>query len=211
MIFFAALTAVSVAVLLAAQYRGMRLGVWIAKPLASTGFLGAALAAGALGSAYGRGVLVALVLCWLGDVLLIPRGASPVFRAGLASFLLGHVAYGATFVLRGVDAAGCIAAAVVLLFLGFSVLRWLRPHVSGTMRLAVYAYVVVISAMVVFAAGTVSAHGDARILVGALGFFVSDLAVARERFVVSTFWNGAWGRPLYYAAQLILAATVAGT
>jgi uncharacterized membrane protein YhhN len=210
-VFFAAITVVAVAGLLFAQYRDARLGVWIAKPLASTGFIGAALAAGALGSTYGQAVLVALALCWLGDVLLIPRGASPVFRAGLVSFLLGHIAYGAAFILRGVDTGACVATAVILLFLAISVLRWLLPHVSGSMRVPVYAYVVVISAMVALAAGTVSAHGDARIFVGALGFFVSDLAVARERFVISTFWNGAWGRPLYYAAQLILAATVAGT
>jgi uncharacterized membrane protein YhhN len=210
-IFFAALTVLAVLVLLAAAYRDARLGVWIAKPLASTGFVGAALAAGALETPYGRAVLVALVLCWLGDVLLIPRGASRLFRAGLASFALGHVAYGAAFALRGIDTGACMAATLIVALLGLSMLRWLRPHVSGTMRLAVYAYVVVISGMVVLAAGTVGAHGDVRILVGALGFFASDLAVARERFVVSTFWNGAWGRPLYYAAQLILAATVAGT
>jgi hypothetical protein len=39
-------------------------------------------------------------------------------------------------------------------------------------------------------------------------FYLSDLAVARERFVSSTFWNRAWGVPLYFGAQLVLASTV---
>jgi hypothetical protein len=48
------------------------------------------------------------------------------------------------------------------------------------------------------------------VLVGALLFFVSDLAVARDRFVSPGFANAAWGLPLYYAATLVLAATVRG-
>ena len=44
-------------------------------------------------------------------------------------------------------------------------------------------------------------------VVGALGFFLSDLAVARERFVAKGFTNKLWGLPLYYGAQLLLAWT----
>ena len=53
------------------------------------------------------------------------------------------------------------------------------------------------------------ATGDGLILVGAVAFFVSDLAVARERFVRSSFLNRAWGLPLYYGGVILLAATVA--
>ena len=48
-------------------------------------------------------------------------------------------------------------------------------------------------------------------LTGALAFAISDLAVARERFVTPSFVNGAWGLPLYFAAQLTLAGTVTAT
>jgi uncharacterized membrane protein YhhN len=209
MIFFLGLTAVAVAALLVAQYRNVRIGVWVAKPVASTGFIGAALAAGALDSSYGKWVLGALALCWLGDVFLVPRGASKVFRAGLVSFLLGHLAYGVAFLVRGVDVGGAAVTAIILALLGVFAARWLRPHLPGGMRIPVDIYLVVISLMVILAAGTVAAVGDARILLGAFAFYVSDLAVARERFVSSSFWNGAWGRPLYYAAQLMLASTVA--
>jgi hypothetical protein len=40
-------------------------------------------------------------------------------------------------------------------------------------------------------------------------FFVSDLAVARERFIEHTFLNKTWGLPLYYGGQLLLATSVA--
>jgi len=201
------LTLVALLALLAAERRGSRTGVWIAKPLASAGFLWAALAAGALESGYGRAVLVALVLSFLGDVLLIPV-ARRSFLVGLVSFLLGHVAYAFAFAARGISPvwiAGAlpgVALAVVL------ALRWLGPHVEPAMRAPVRAYVAVISAMVLAAAGSVGAAGQPAILVGALAFYVSDLAVARQRFVARTFWNKSWGLPLYYGAQLILASTV---
>ena len=201
-------TALAVAALLVAERRGLRAGVWIAKPLASAGFLALALARGAAGTGYGRWVLAALALGWLGDVLLIPKGAKRVFAAGLGSFLLGHLAFAAAFLARGVAwpwlAAGALAAAAVAV----PVLRWLGPHVPGSLRRAVHAYVAVISAMVASAAGSFGAAGGAALLAGALGFFASDLAVARERFVAKSFTNKLWGLPLYYASQLLLASSV---
>jgi uncharacterized membrane protein YhhN len=75
------------------------------------------------------------------------------------------------------------------------------------MRAPVVAYLVVISAMVALAAGS-AALGRPRLLVGAVAFFVSDLSVARDRFVVPGFANRLWGLPLYYGAQLVFAASV---
>jgi len=57
------------------------------------------------------------------------------------------------------------------------------------------------------AAGTVGHAGMPAIFVGAFAFYLSDLAVARQRFVAKSFWNKAWGLPLYFGAQLILAWT----
>jgi hypothetical protein len=46
------------------------------------------------------------------------------------------------------------------------------------------------------------------ILLGAGLFYVSDLAVARDRFIAPGFANAAWGLPLYYGGQLVLALTL---
>lgn len=200
------LMAAAVAALLAADYRGSRAGVWLAKPLASSVFVAAALAHGATASGYGGLVLAALALSWLGDVLLIPEN-DRVFRAGVGAFGLAHVAYLAAFALRGFAPLRGGLAAVGAALAVFAAARWLRPHVSADMKLPVNAYMAVISAMVVAAAGASAA--DPRILAGALLFYVSDLTVARERFVAPGPWNARVGLPLYYAAQLILAGTVA--
>jgi uncharacterized membrane protein YhhN len=202
---WAAMTA-AVALLLAAEYRGWRAGIWLAKPLASTVFLVAAWLNGALDSSYGRLVLAALACSWLGDVLLIPAERPKVFRAGVLAFGLAHVAYIAAFVSRGLEPMRMeLFAAVAALGLVFAI-PWLRPRVPPELRLSVYGYMAILSAMLVTGAGASGA--DPLILVGAALFYVSDLTVARERFVAPGFGNGLVGLPLYYAAQLVLAATV---
>jgi uncharacterized membrane protein YhhN len=202
------ITLLALGALLLSEWRGSRRGVWLAKPLASTGFVLTALAAGALSSGYGRAVLVALALGWLGDVLLIPKERRGVFLAGVASFLLGHLAYAVAFALRGIDLEASAVAAALVAVLSLTVLRWLWPYVPDRMRVAIAAYVAVISVMVVCALGLADFRGQSTIALGALAFYASDLAVARQRFVAEGFANKLWGLPLYYGAQLLLASSV---
>ncbi len=209
MIPYVALTLFAVATLLVCEHRGFRPGIWVAKPVAASGFIATALAAGALGSFYGRWVLGALVLSWLGDVLLIPRGAPRIFRAGALSFLLGHLVFSVAFSVRGIDSTAAGVALVAILIPGLPLLRWLRPHVPPAMKGTVYAYVIVISTMVICAAGAAVQPGRGAILIGAAMFYVSDLAVARDRFVAPAVSNKFWGLPLYFGGQLVLASTVA--
>jgi uncharacterized membrane protein YhhN len=205
----ALITVVALVVLLYAEYH-RRAGLKsVAKPLASAGFILAALAAGALDSPYGCWILLGLGLSMLGDVLLIPQDNQNAFRAGIASFLTAHLAYTTAFMSRGFDAAWGLAALVAVTLAAGIVLAYLRPYVSAEMRPLVAAYVFVISAMVVTAAGSAGAAPSWPILVGACGFYFSDLAVARERFVVDAFVNRLWGLPLYYGSQLVLAASTA--
>lgn len=179
---------------------------WIFKPLAAACFVTAGWLAGALESPWGTALFVGLVLAACGDVLLIPKHKR-AFLAGLVSFLLGHLAYAIAFAIRGLDLAWTLGTGLALTLVALPVMRWLWPHVGAPMRVPVLAYVLVITAMVALAAGTVAAHGDLRILIGAVGFYLSDLAVARQRFVAPSFANRAWGLPLYFGAQLLLALT----
>ncbi len=207
MLWWLLLTVAALAVLLAGEQRHSLPIKAVAKPLASAGFLGLALAAGALDSGYGRWVLAALALSWLGDVCLLSSKSRP-FLLGLASFLLGHVAYSIAFVTFGEDARWSLAVLAVLGLPAFFVLRWLAPHLSAAMRLPVRAYVAVISIMLALAAGTFAAGGHPSLPIGAAAFYLSDLAVARDRFVAPGFANRLWGLPLYYFAQLCLAWSV---
>jgi uncharacterized membrane protein YhhN len=201
-------TVLSLAALFVAVHRGSKVGEWVFKPLAATGFVISALQHGALQSRYGVLIYLGLCLSWWGDVLLIPK-TKKTFLAGLGAFLLAHLAYAAAFVARGMSWTAAIAGFVVLTLPLAAVGRWLLPKVPTSMRLPVRAYMAVITAMVACAMGTVVAHGGLAVLIGALAFYLSDLSVARDRFVSPGFDNKLWGWPLYFGAQLVLAATVA--
>ena len=176
----------------------------VAKILASSSFVGLALASHALDSAFGRAVLVALVFSWCGDLFLLSRRSAP-FRAGLLSFLLAHLAFVAAFLIAGVSLPAALGAAAVLAPVAGLTARWLLPRVPTSFKPPVAAYVLVITAMVVAAAGAVGAGSRLPLLGAAMAFFLSDLAVARERFVAPSPWNRRWGLPLYYLAQTLFA------
>jgi uncharacterized membrane protein YhhN len=194
--------------LLVAEARGSAAGKWVAKPVASTAFVWAALASGAWHTGYGRTLLVGLTLCWCGDILLIPVRRPRVFQAGIAAFLLGHVAFAAAFTSLGLHAGATGAAALAMSAVGWTVTRWLRPHVPADFQVPVRAYVIVICAMAVVAVGAAFHRGAWPIALGALSFVVSDVSVARDRFVKPAFGNRAWGLPLYYLAQLVFALSI---
>lgn len=200
-------TMAAVGAMLLAEMLDVRQWIWLFKPLASTGFIAAALACGAARSRYGRWVLLALCFSWLGDVFLIPR-TEGLFLAGLVAFLLGHLAFSAGFLSRGVAPPWVAAALCALAPIAVLIARWLMPHVPLEMRVPVLCYMTVLTAMVALAAGTWGAKGGAAIVLAAAAFFVSDLSVAREAFVERDFLNRIWGLPLYYGAQLVFAWTV---
>ena len=182
------------------------------KLAASASFLAFALASGLPAAGLpGRITFAGLALSFVGDAFLLGRRKS-LFVAGLAAFLLAHLAYVAAFAGLGLGAAGLWGSLPVVLAAGVLTGRWLSPHV-GRLRPAVFAYVAAISLMMAAAAGAATAPGPrgARLLipVAAAAFAASDLLVARERFVAPGRWNRRIGLPLYYAAQLAFGGAVA--
>lgn len=200
---FILLTVIGVVVLLICEYRQIRWGIWVSKPAASLGFIATAIAAGAHLHRCGQVLLVALILSWFGDLFLIFSGRRE-FLAGLTAFLLAHIAFCVAFLCRGITPVGVLVAAVPVALAVVPVGRWLLPQVPAGLRVPVVAYIVVIGAMVVLSGG-VAASGRPIVVVAAMAFFLSDLSVARDRFVSSAFVNRLWGLPLYYAAQLLFA------
>jgi uncharacterized membrane protein YhhN len=203
-----AVTAFFLTGLLVAEGREDERVVWICKPLASAAFVAAAVAAGGFQSRYGKAILAGLVLSWIGDVLLIPH-RSGAFLAGLTAFLLGHLAFSAAFLQRDTSPGWTAVALALVGAVAIAVDRWLLPHVPVSLRLPVRLYTAVISVMVALAAGSLAAGESALGFAGAFTFFLSDLSVARDRFVRPGFLNKLWGLPVYYTAQLLLAASVA--
>jgi uncharacterized membrane protein YhhN len=197
-------TVVCLGALLLAEHREAAVMKAISKTLASLGFLGAALAQGALSTSPGAVLFAGLVLSLFGDVFLLGR-SNKAFLAGLGAFLLAHVAFAISFGMRPMGSAGLVAAALPLLGLWAFIRSWLMPHVKGGMRGPVVLYILAITLMVVLSAGAYAGGASLWLLVGAVMFMVSDLAVARDRFIAPGIGNRLWGLPLYYGAQLVLA------
>jgi uncharacterized membrane protein YhhN len=155
-----------------------------------------------------RWVVIGLTLGAIGDAALLGTGQA-AFLGGLSAFLLGHVAYVLAFAHLAAPGTWLSWPVFPVALFGGGVLRWLWSRL-GPMRVPVIAYVLVICTMVVAAAaiGPLGLPSSRWIVLGSLLFAVSDVAVARERFVEDSFVNKVWGLPAYYAGQLCLAWAV---
>jgi len=160
---------------------------------------------------YYRFLLIGMIFCLGGDVFLsLP--APKMFLFGLVSFLLGHVFYAAAFFYSAGFNQWAGIGLVISALVGAGVFLWLRPHL-GAMKIPVIFYILVISVMVVGAwsiigAGHLNLEGRMAAFGGALGFYVSDIFVARQRFLKADFVNRLIGLPLYYGGQFMLAFSI---
>jgi uncharacterized membrane protein YhhN len=187
------------------DWDGLKRGFKLA---ASTAFVLVALSLNAATSTYGQLVLVALVLSWIGDACLLSQ-RSAWFLFGLGFFLLAHVAYSAAFVSGELNTHVLVAALALMTVIGAIALRWLWRRLDSFHKAAVCAYTVAIVTMCSLAVAHSAATRSWLVAVGALAFAASDISVARDRFVAADFLNRAWGLPVYYSAQLLLAWSVA--
>ena len=190
------------------EYRSNPFVIGTGKFVAATAYIAFAWSLGAAGSEYGRILLLGMGFCWAGDMLLVSSKSRKLFLFGLVSFLLGHIAYIGAFATRGGSLIMVVAAGLVMAVFAWFVLRWLKPGLDERMRRPVLFYVLAICVMMTMAAGTYPIDKNWAIPLGALLFLISDLAVARDRFIAPGFINRLWGLPVYFSAQLILATSV---
>jgi len=187
-------------------------GLLLTKPFLSALFVATALIGPKADPGYFRWILAGLLLCLAGDVFLIFFSSKKLFLAGLVLFLAGHVLYAvAFFSLAGPGTANGIAI-VLLVAVSVVAFAWLRPRL-GKMLVPVIAYVAIITVMVIGAVslmenGNRAFLGRALALSGATLFYLSDIFVARQRFVTRNYFNRAVGLPLYFAAQFLIAFSI---
>ena len=193
------------------------------KMVAATGFVAVALVGEAYDTTFGRIMLAGLALAWIGDLALTYSGKR-AFVIGLGAFLAAHVMYSVAFAFpaenRELDWRYVVIAAALVGTLGALIARRLLPAVAPDLKGPVIGYMVAISVMVTLAFGHLAGpigggaaaarHLDWRIVVGATLFYVSDLAVARDRFVAPGWGNRVWGLPAYFAGQFLLAWAAGG-
>lgn len=158
-------------------------------------------------------LVVALALSALGDAALA-QDKRRLFFAGLASFLLAHIAYLVLFLRAGAGMEAFTAApwlvvivlAVIAFAGGMLMLLWHRADAG--LRLPIAAYTVALLAMV-FSALTVPSP---LLIVGALLFMASDALLAWRKFLTDAAHHRSSaaiaGWVAYYAAQLTIALAI---
>ncbi|MGI9028533.1 MAG: lysoplasmalogenase [Ilumatobacteraceae bacterium] len=176
----------------------------IAKPLATALLVVVAATAGSPDATVRAALVVAVLFGLLGDVALLGDSEAR-FMAGLGAFAIGHTAYVVAALAAGVSwAHALIAAPFMAVLLGWRFLPQTAPgarRVGGTVLfVAVLAYAVIISAMVLTATGTRSVLAA----LGAMLFAVSDWVLGYDRFVRPVRHRDLAVMVPYHAGQALL-------
>ena len=155
--------------------------------------------------------LIGLIFCLIGDVCLaLPQ--KKAFMAGLIVFLVGHIFYILSFLSLTQIFDWISIAGLIIFIMSAFIFLWLRPHLRS-MRIPVLLYILVITVMAsgawaVFSNSSFQMSGRTLILVGSLCFYVSDVFVARNKFIKEEYTNRLLGLPLYYTGQFLLAFSI---
>lgn len=186
--------------------------VYIFKPLATILILGIALANWiSQKQNYALWICVGLVFSLVGDVLLM--WPERHFVAGLAAFLLAHIAYLAAFT-RGVKFPADWAVWIVYLAIAAAMYFVLSARLPAELKLPVALYA--------FAVATTAAQAMGRYLqlqtgaatlaaVGGIFFMVSDGLLAIDRFWARIPYDVVVVLVLYYIAQGMIALSTQAT
>lgn len=150
--------------------------------------------------------VVALVLCLVGDIVLMP--AINRFVVGLGAFLLGHLVFIVLFLAYGLGVwwMGGFAIGVVLLLVvtvGRRIVDAAAAH-DAALRAPVFAYLMVISSMGVVGWAT----GRWMVVVGTTLFVVSDSILGWAKFVASEAWMSVTVMITYHGAIALLALSL---
>jgi uncharacterized membrane protein YhhN len=176
----------------------------VTKTAASAALVLVAAVAGEMDGAARAALVVAVVLCLVGDVALLDD-SDERFLLGLGAFAAAHVAYTVTALVIGVSwPRAAVALPVLALLLGFQartrMFAGARRSGGTPMLVSVAVYTLIISAMVVTAAGTPSWLAFA----GATLFAISDATIAYDRFVAPIRRANLPIMVTYHVGQLLL-------
>ena len=193
--------------LVVSEYYNFKLGEYIFKPLAALSFVFISLKLGALETAYGRLILFSLALCALGDLLLLNRKLKTSFFCGMLVFAIAHLLFSLAFI-RGntFDFVSLITFLPLLVLLGGINFMYLLPRVSRKFKFFVILYGLAIFVMITSAYTFM--YEQKLILLAATFFVLSDIFVAKDRFIKHSTKNALLITPLYFAAQGLFAFSV---
>jgi len=132
------------------------------------------------------------------------------FIAGMAAFATGHIIYVFAFLEHGLMFGAVLnekpiglPVSITLMISGITALYFIRKA-SKDMRIPIVVYTVIIGIMV-----SASFLTKIDIIMAAIMFAVSDMFVARDRFIKPDPKNALAITPLYFGAQALFALSVA--
>lgn len=150
-------------------------------------------------------LIAALAASMAGDIFLMLPGG--YFIPGLASFLVAHLFYIALF-RQGIAWFPSARALLLALSAGAAMYAWVWGGLTDpVLKVAVAAYVGVISLMVAQAIGRATVLSDTAskaVALGACVFMLSDSLIAINRFVQALPLVSLWVLTTYYAAQFLM-------
>jgi uncharacterized membrane protein YhhN len=170
---------------------------------ASTGVIVLGLLGASLRNRFDWFIMLALIACWFGDYM-----GPHNFYAGAAAFLVAHLFLIAAYISKGIVWRKCFIMVGPLFVLFLTILFWIFPRVPREGVPLVLSYMLVISAMVFFAGGASSGPTGRRLLIGSIIFYVSDIFVARGKFIEHDMLSRLGSHPLYYVACVIFALSL---
>ncbi len=150
-------------------------------------------------------LLAALAASMAGDVFLMLPGG--YFIPGLASFLVAHLFYIALF-RQGISWFPSTRALLLTMGVGAAMYAWVWGGLTDpVLKVAVAAYVAIISLMVAQAIGRATVlreDASKAVALGACIFMLSDSLIAVNRFVQPLPLVSLWVLTTYYVAQILM-------
>lgn len=181
---------------------------YVAKPATMLPLIAAALVLDPAEPSMRPWFVVALVCSLAGDVFLMIPKPEQFFVPGLASFLVGHLAYivgmAQAPISGGRIVIGVVLVFVALLSVGPTIVKGASER-DRRLGVPVTAYILTISVMVTFAIGGGTVAGIA----GALLFFLSDFCIGWSRFVQDFRHSHLAIMVTYHLAQVGLVLSLA--
>jgi uncharacterized membrane protein YhhN len=158
-----------------------------------------------------KSILGALIFSWIGDILLM---WNHLFVYGLGAFLMAHVCYiiGFKFAQKGptkLEQVNFVKSFIYNLpiYLAAAFMFYLINPNLGNMKIPVIAYIIVIVSMVATARDRFKKCNAAsfwQVFIGAVLFFISDGAIAINRFFMEFPESGIVVMGTYATAQLLI-------
>ncbi|MEK5064445.1 lysoplasmalogenase [Cytobacillus sp. FSL R5-0596] len=151
-----------------------------------------------------RLVMIGLFFCMLGDGFIAVS-----FVAGLGAFLVGHLFYLSGFLKLSQNTKGRVAAIIPIglysLIIGSRLIASLTEKEEHALVWPVIAYMMVISIMALSAILT----GNRLAIAGSLLFVISDSILSWNMFVTDIVYSDVLIMTTYYAAQFLIASSLA--